>query len=234
MKTRELKQLIKGAYSITPSEKKTAFIQKYQLRELNYLQIICIQLQYMGGQFALLGGCVLTLLLGTVSTVGKDLTHLIAAIVPVAALIAITGLGRSARYGMDELEMSSRFSLRMLRTVRLAIIGIADFLIMLSISGLLKILTGAKLLHAFAFTAVPYLFTTFLCMVLIRRWHSPKNIYGCIVVAVGTAAMVLVGMNYLTLCTTLLYTALPVLFLLTVMEAFAYIKESEELQWNLC
>lgn len=234
MKRAELKCKIKEAYPVEPSERKAEFIKKYQVRELNTWQILWMQLQYMGPQLALLCGCALAMLLGAALHVSEHFAHFTAVMLPVAALIAMTGLGRSARYGMDELEMTSRFSLRMLRIMRLGIIGIAGFFVILSVSCTVRILTDAAFWTAVISSALPYLLTTFLCMALIRRWHSPNNIYGCAVIA-GCVCMLMLGKaKTVLLCSALLYAALPVLILLTAIEISRYIKESEELTWNLC
>lgn len=234
MKKSDLKRLVRTAYAVEPSVRKAEFIKKYQFRELNYLQILSMQFQYMGPQLALLCGCVLAVLLGAAVNVSENFARFIAVLVPVAALIAMTGLGRSSAYAMDEIEMSSRFSLRTLRIMRIGIVGIAGLFVMLAVSCALKILTGAAFLPAVAFAAVPYLLTTFLSMLLIRHWHSPHNIYGCAVIAGCISVLALGRMEALLLCSSLLYAALPVLIALTAAEFCRYIKESEELQWNLC
>lgn len=234
MKKSDLKYLVKSAYSVEPTSRKSEFIKSYQFRMLDYRQILRMQFQYMGTQLILLGGCVLTVLLGAAANVSGDFARFLAAIVPVAALIAMTGLGRSAAYAMDEIEMSSRFSLRMLRIMRLGIIGIASLFVIISVSCVIRMLTGAALLPSVVFAVVPYLLTTFLCMILIRHWHSRNNIYGCTVIAVCVSVLVLTKMETMFLCTSLLYAALPVLVVLTTVEFCGYIKESEELQWNLC
>lgn len=234
LKKSELKQLVKNAYPLAPSGRKAAFVRRYPRRELHYRQILRMQLPYMGPQLALLCGCALAILLGAAANVGEEYARIAAALVPLSALIAMTGLGRSARCGMEELELSTRFSLRMLRVARLTVIGLAGLFVMLSASCALTLLTGAKLLPAFAFAAVPYLLTSFLCMVLIRRWHSPKNLYGCTLITVGISAAMSGSVKLLPMCTALLYAALPLLILLTAAEVCQYINESEEYQWSLC
>ena len=234
MKRSELTRLVKTAYAVEPSERKAAFIKEYRLRELNRLEMLCLQLRYMGAQLASVGGCALALLLCAAAKLGDDMLRLTAVLVPVAALCAMTGFGRSERCRMSELEMATRFSLRLLQMLRLAVIVFAGLLVMLTASCALHLLCGAALLPAVAFAAAPYLLTTLLCMLLLRRWHSAKNIYGCIVIAGAVSALMLGGMEHIVLCSRLLCVALPVLLLLTGVEARKLINESEELQWSLC
>ena len=186
MKNSELKRLIKSAYSIEAS-RKNEFIKNYQRRELNYRELLRVQLQYMGAQLMAICGYALAMLLGSLANIDVKLAKIVAVLAPLAALFALTGLGKSEKYGMEEIEMSSRFSLRTIKIIRLAIIGIAGLAIMLAASCALSAVTGMNLFVSFAAAGVPYLITTFLCMLLIRRWHSPKNIYGCVVIACSAA-----------------------------------------------
>ena len=238
MKNSELKRLIKSAYSIEAS-RKNEFIKNYQRRELNYRELLRVQLQYMGAQLTAICGYALAMLLGSLANIDVKLAKIVAVFAPLAALFALTGLGKSEKYGMEEIEMSSRFSLRTINIIRLAIIGIAGLAIMLAASCALSAVMGMNLFVSFAAAGVPYLITTFLCMLLIRRWHSPKNIYGCVVIAAGVCAAMFGGIDILERCCAGLYrSALSGVLLisagLTAVEVCAYIRESEELQWNLC
>ena len=238
MRYTELKGLIKNAYGIEASGKKE-FIKKYQKRELNCGELFCMQLQYMGIQLTAICGYALAMLLGTLTDIDADLAKIIAVLAPLVALFALTGLGKSKKYSMEEIEMSSRFSLRTINIIRLAIIGFTGLAVMLAASCALKAVTGMSLFVSFAAAGVPYLVTTFLCMLLIRRWHSPKNIYGCVVIAAGVCAAMFGGIEFLESCSAgLCRVALPGVLLvsavLTAVEGCRYIKESEELQWNLC
>ena len=238
MRNSELKRLIKTAYGMEASGK-TEFLKQYQRRELNLGELLCIQMQYMGAQLTVIGGYALAMLLGTLANINMNMARIAAALSPLAALFALTGLGKSRKYGMEEIEMSSRFSLRTVKIIRLAIIGVAGLAVMLAVSCMLRAVTGMSLFVSFAGAGMPYLVTTFLCMLLIRRWHSPKNIYGCAVIAAGVCAAMSGGIEFLARCSAgLCGLALPggllISAVLTAAEVCRYIKESEELQWNLC
>ena len=234
MKRIELTRLVKTAYAVEPSERKAAFVKSHALRELNRRELLSLQLRYMGVQLAVIGGCVLAILLGAAANAGEDFVRLVAALMPAAALTAMTGLGRSVRYGMDEIETASRFSLRMLRILRLTIIGVTGFAVMLSSSLGIRIVTGTALLPAFTFAALPYLLTSLLCMDLIRRWHSPRNLYGCFLIAACVSVLSVRASVFFITGAALLYAALPVLLLLITAELRKYVNESEEHTCSSC
>ncbi|MBP5180631.1 MAG: hypothetical protein J6127_04995 [Clostridiales bacterium] len=238
MRKTELKLLVKNAYGIEAS-RKDGFIRKYQRRELNYGELLHVQLQYMGPQLTAICGYVLAMLLGSIANIDMNLAKAVAVFAPLAALFALTGLGKSGKYGMEEIEMSSRFSLRTIKVIRLSIIGIAGLAVMLAASCVLMAVTGMDIFVSFAAAGVPYLVTTFLCMLLVRRWHSTKNIYGCVVIAAGVCVAMFGGIDILVSCSAVIVRCvLPAVLLLsavlTAAEARRYVRESEELQWNLC
>lgn len=239
MKNSELKLLIKTAYSVEPSGKKKAFLRAYSKRELNYGEILLMQLRYMGPEITAVFACALAILLTAAAYINEDAAKIFAAFMPAAALIALTGLGKSEKYKMTEIEAASRFSLRMVEILRLSLTGIAGVLIMLAASFAIRIVTGSSLSRSLALAGIPYLSTTFLCMLLIRKWHSEKNIYGCIAAAAAVCFSVLVGMTALKkypeeICGWILLILFAASFALTVCEAGKYVIESEEMQWNLC
>lgn len=239
MKKADAVRLVKTAYPAESSEVKTEFLKRFRTRQLNYRELLLIQLRYMGFQLALLFGCTLAVLLGTWAKLNADGARVMAVFMPAAALISLTGLGRSQRCGMEELELAARFSLRMLGILRLVIIGLAGLLVTLSLSLVLTLTTGLSLPVSFAAVLVPYLLTASLCMVLIRQWHSPHNIHGCAVIAALICAVSMWGTELMKsvpaeLCPSALSALLLLLLLLTGAEVKKYVLESEEYQWNCC
>ena len=234
MTNSDLKKKIKGAYAIGSSRKKEEFLRSYRRRELDYRKMLGMQFRYMGPQLTAVCCYVLILLLAAAWHVDEALAKMLAALMPAAALVVLTGLGKSEKYKMAEIESASRFSLRMIRILRLAVTGGAAFVVMLTLSVILKIAVGTDLLISFAMAGIPYLLTTFLCMMLIRKWHSGKNIYGCIGIAFGVCVSVWQGMRIALifpaeLCRKILLPVLLASILMTVCETMKYINEREVL-----
>lgn len=240
MKNAELIQWIQTAYAGESTPRKREFLERHRPRELDYRQMLGMQLQYMSPQLIAAGGCALAALLAAAADFGGEgLAGTVAVLAPLAALIALTGLGNSARYGMEEIEMASRFSLRMLRVLQLAILGAAGLLVMTAAAVALRAAMGPAGGFPFALAAAPYLLTTALCMLVIRRWHSPKNIYGCALAALAVAVATMFGLDFLRECPAgagrmVLPAALIGSVLFAAAEVRQYLKESEDYSWNLC
>lgn len=235
MKRNDVKRLLKNAYPVEPSERKTVFLRMYQPRQMNYRELLGLQFQYMGPQLVILYGYALATFLGIAVHADAALARLFAALMPVLALTALTGLGKSEKCGMAELEMASRFSLRMLKILRLSLVGLAGVVAMTTVSCVLKIVTGVNLLCSLALACIPYLSTTFFSMLLIRKWHSRKNIYGCMAIALAVCLFTFCGAEIMVgLSRGILWTVLLSCVFLAGSEIRKYLKESETLQWNLC
>ncbi len=239
MNNNELKRLIKNAYSTETPVRKREFLRAHPQRSLHYPRLLFMQLQYMKVQLTAVFSYVLASLLGALTDTNADVAGITAVFIPVIALIALTGLGKSEKYGMNEIEMSTRFSLRTIRTLQLIIIGTVSLAVMTAISWTLKKSAGTDFLLSIAMVGIPYLMTAFLCMLLVRRWHSSKNIYGCIAIAFAVSIAMFGGLEYVPAVSvgffrSALFLSFVILFLITVAEAYKYIRGSEELLWNLC
>ncbi len=239
MKDKQFKTILAEAYSIEPSESGKNFIRKYKRRELKISQLMLMQFKYMRFQYVL----ILIALIGMVSAlffIDKPYAvRGISSLTPFLVIILLTGLGKSERNGMDELEMTTRFSMRMIRSVRLTLAGTAGVISVAVVALTIIFTSGVPVPGAVLMSAFPYMITACACMFLIRRWHAGENIFGCLAIAAGVSVL------SVTECAGYIVKALHfneltcfILLLLTVFmmgrQAYLYVKESEELQWNLC
>ncbi len=239
MTDKELKRMVKKAYNIKPSRRKTAFIAKYQKHKISFLKILFMQLKYMGIPLALAFVLLLSMLFAALADTDMRLSAITSFFMPVIALILLTGLGKSERYTMNELEMSSRFSLRMVKALRLMICGITGIVATIIASVIMSIIYHTNLISVLMSCNALYLAAVSVCIIIIRRWHSNKNIYGCVI---GTFCIVLISL-FCNQCLakysaeildTVMATVLFASLIITIIEAYKFIKESEELSWNLC
>lgn len=239
LKDAKLKKMLADCYKVEQSEKQKSFIRKYQRRELIFTELLYIQFKYMWISCA----AILILLLGVTAylaiTVDDNAIFLISSIMPFAAIIALIGLGKSSRFGMEELEMATRFSVRMIKSIRLVLVGIAGLLAVGVTSIVSFFFLNMQLRSAALFCAYPYMITTYACMIVIRKWHAKENIIGCVAIAAMVSVFTITKCIF-CLCLMLQLSEMTGLLLLlfiviiTAREIYLYLKESEELQWNLC
>ena len=104
---------------------------------------------------------------------------------------------------------------------------------------MMKIIYGIDFSFAAAECAIIYLVTSSVCMMILRKWRSDKNIYGCMGVSILTACIQLfAGRLEYGWCTQKTAAAEILLLIISVFltgrEIFKYMREDEEQIWNLC
>lgn len=237
MTDREIKKMLKHAYAWPETDKEKAFIRKYEKRSLQLISIIKIECRYMGIQSIYAGLVLCALLFLLARNQDMDMVWTLSSLIPIGALIPMVLLSRSERFGMSELEAASRFSLRYIRIVRMFIMGIFSTLLLLAVSLILQEASLGKPVDCLAFVAVPYLISTYGAMVVTRKWHSKDNIFGVLAVCLFSGLIPFATKmarlsGQLTDVVLILLSA--VLLAAIIREARLYVKESENLSWNLC
>ena len=237
MTDREVKRLLKNAYTVTASEKEEAFVKTYERRSRQFLPVLMLELKYMGIKSLFAGVFLCMTLFALVRQSDVRVQWTISSILPLFALILSALFGRSERYGMEEFEAASRFSLRFIRMTRMLILGTISFLLILVCSCVLKKYIGIRPMITVCFVAFPYLFNVWGSLLITRIWHAKENIYGCVGVTVLSCLMPLIA-EFIKLWTyvsdIMAYLAMLILLAVTVRESILYITEGGDLSWNLC
>ena len=237
MTDRELKRLLKNAYTVTATEKEDAFVKTYERRSRQFLHVLVLELKYMGIKSLFAGVFLCTILFALVRQGDVRVQWTISSILPLFALILSALVGRSERCGMEELEAASRFSLRFIRMTRMLILGTISFLLILVCTCILKKFLGISPMITVCFVGFPYLFNVWGSLLITRKWHAKENIYGCVGITFLSCLMPVIA-EYIKLWSyinsIIAFLAMLILLVGTVRESILYIKEGEDLSWNLC
>lgn len=233
MTDRDIKTMLRQAYSCPETEKEKRFLRMYQRRSLHLGAILRIELRYMG-LWSLLTGIVLCLLLlGAVRSGERDTVWAISAFLPAGAFVPMVLLRRSERFGMQELEAASRFSLRFVRLVRMLILGLVSLVLLFTASLILEKnldMSGTELLLIAVF---PYLGSVLGGLMVARKWHRQESLLG--IGAVCTLCGLLPNLiRQWNLPDGLYLLLLAALTFALVQESTLFVKESENVIWNLC
>ena len=239
MTDKELKKRLAAAYLAEPSERQRCFVKSYQRRELKSAELLRMQLNYLKLPCVIILACLLIFFIFAASGAEAESVLTMAAFLPFLAVLALVGLGNSERFHMDELEMSTRLSLRTLKAVRLSLVGIIGLVSILPCACVCKAFLACSMPFALLLAGLPYLVTSSACMALLRAWHAKETIYACIVIAAAVSVFSLTAAKRLLLEAIALHRlGCLALFVFAVCwaakEVSVYLKESEEYQWNLC
>ena len=168
----------------------------------------------------------------------KNTLWIVSAFVPFLGLLAITENARSVLYGMNEFEMSTRFSLRSVILARMGVLGGLDILVLCCLAPLCCIGNHFSLLQAGIYLLVPYLLTVNIGLWITRRFHSREAIYGCMSVAVlisGANMGLHLMAGFIYQSSYIIWWVVLSVFLVgrMIYETYCTIKQTEELAWNL-
>lgn len=226
---------LKNAYDVCPSQNKNLFLKTIQKQNVSTLDFVLSQIKYMRRSLIFrLVGFVLALLLIVIDSDDKQLLFLSIEI-PFFALLIIYIIDSSRSYHMEELEMVTRFSLKMVLFSRLLISGIISFVLMFVASLITSRVKDIELLKVLDYFFVPYWTTIFMCLKLLRKYRDEGIKYCIGITCLISVAIALIDVLNIKLVLTncISIAMLLTTSLLLINEIRNYLKNTEELLWNL-
>ena len=169
------KEYLEQAFSVPEPKKKRTFLRSLPKQEVGLGTLILSQAAYIRKWVWAVSLLLFGLVVGLAGYVELNIIWMLSAIMPFAALLIVMEFAKSSAYGMSELEMSSRFSLRTILLSRMIMLGTVQF------AGLLLTMpiTGPVVLQNGVYLLVPYLLTAMLGLVAVRRLHGKESMYVC-------------------------------------------------------
>jgi hypothetical protein len=240
--TSKLQKDLKNLYPAPPPLERESFLRSLPAPELSFGQFLWRQAGYIQkGNWLLAAGL---LALTAISSRYADGTMLgiLAACTPFLALVTVAEGSRSLRFGMEELELSSRFPLKVIVAARLGILGLGNLLLLGGITPLVLFGEGNSLFRSAFSLLLPYLLTAFLNLWAVRTCQGSSGLYLCMGITVLVSGLCLLmgkqGPSYEKWMPDLLQnfalTAGTLLFgALTGFEYRKTIRQSEEYRWSL-
>ena len=110
---------------------------------------------------------------------GKEMLGMISALLPFVAAATVTENARSAFYGMEELEMAARFSLKSLTLARMGILGIANATLIILVTPFCMGQGKTDLFETGVYLLTPYLLATVLEFKTVRKIREKDAGYAC-------------------------------------------------------
>ncbi len=232
---KEIKAGLKEIYEAPPSLKKDEFLQRIGEPELTHLEFLRMQVHYIRKGNWLISVVFFLSALFALRQAELEVLWPISAFVPFLALSVVAENSRSLRYGMEELELSSRFSLKAIVMARMGVIGLGNLMLLLILAAF--VWRRSSLLTAGVYLLLPYLLATFLNLMLVRKVSGKESIYSCLGMTIlASAASVLPGVMNISIMGLMRSGYWAALLAGTAILAGREIKkllqQSEELVWN--
>ncbi len=185
----ELKDALNMAFYAPEPKNKQVFLKNLRPREVGMIEMLFQQVRYIRVSVWILTAAIIALtILGAWMKRGET-GELISVIMPFLAAVSVLENNRSRKYGMSELEMVTRFSLRSVIFARMLILGLA-FLFMIAItSPILVMAFGGEMLVTAMHMLIPYLVTMTISLQIERSIWGRRLEYGTLAIAMLITAL---------------------------------------------
>lgn len=187
------KEMLKQLFAAPEPKRKRAFLRSLPRQEAGIGTLLISQAAFIrkwvwAVSFLLFGSVV-----WLAQYTEQECIWVLSAVMPFGALLLIVEFARSAAYGMAELEMTSRFSLRTVLLARMSMLGVAQLLGLIPVA----IVLGMQLLKSGVYILVPYLLTAVLGLAAVRRLPGRENMFVCGSISVFVCALCPISRLYL-------------------------------------
>ena len=233
---RKLKNEIAKAFDAPAPREKFHFIHSLPRPHIRTRTFVFCQIPFIRKGIWLLSALILVPALWGASCANENTVWIVSAFIPFLALLLITESAKSTAYGMNELEMASRFSLKSVVLARLSILGIFNFSLFCILIPICST-DGISLLQTGIYLFVPYLLTANISLYLVRHFRNKEVIYGCMAAAVlvsGTNISLHYMAGFLFQSNSLVWWAVTalLLFAIAAKELYQIFKKTEGVIWN--
>ena len=214
-------------------QRKYNFIRKFGMQKMGLISILRTQFRYISKWIWVIS--VLFYVISFYITAYGDtkLFGFIFAFVPFLVLLSITESMRSYRYGMEELELSTRFSLKYILLARMLILGLGNIVTLLISAYLFR----EVILTSMVYIMVIYFITTSGSLYIVRKNRGSEGTFICFAFSATVSLLelsvpwkyeILVTSRYLIVL--FLFCMIGIFF--TIRESYRIVRMAEEFVWN--
>ncbi|MBM6897893.1 hypothetical protein H9X86_11115 [Pseudoflavonifractor capillosus] len=183
------KRGLQQVYQPPVPRKKQEFLSQFTQPELSTTQFLLTQAAYLRPWSWLLSVAIFVVALLITQNLEPWDMWMVSALLPFAALATVTELSRSARYHMEELELSARFSLKSLLMARLTLMGVWNLVLLAVLFPLVAGWSELPLVVTGCFLLCPYCLTSLVCLVISRRFRGSEMVFVCAMAAVAVSGL---------------------------------------------
>lgn len=234
---KKLKNEIAKAFHAPAPSRKTSFIRSIPRPYISTKTFMLSQIPFIKTSVWLFSSLVLLPAVWGAYFTNENTVWVVSAFIPFLALLFITESAKSAIYGMNELEMAARFSLKSIVLARMSILGIFNVILLGILIPICHVANNISLIQTGVYLLAPYLLTTSTSLYLVRKFVNKEVLYWCMAIAVlvsGINMMLRYMADFLFQPNDMVWWGLTVLLLLgfVVKELYQTFKKTEGIIWN--
>ena len=189
----ELKDALNIAFYAPEPKNKQEFLKNIRPREVSIPEMLLQQVRYIR-----LSVWAISLAFIAFAPIGSwmqlpETDELTPVLMPFLAVVSVLENRRSKKFGMTELEMVTRFSLRSVIFARMIILGVAFLLILVITAPVVATAFGGEIIVTAVHMLIPYLLTMIISLQVERSSLGRKLEYG----SLSVAALIAVSMIWM-------------------------------------
>ncbi len=235
---KKLKQAIKQSFTPPPTQKMDEFINSIRYPRAKLSQVIISQIGFIRKRvwiFSILS-IFLAFFYTYLANTPENIISGVSAILPLFSLCLITEFYKSRAYNMEETELACKYNLTKITLMRILILGVISFIILLFFI-IIANKNDYGAIRNTVYISVPFLFSSFISLVVITKFHSKDAIYVCSAVSGVISLFMLLENNILRVIYNesfifLWVMSFAILLGLLFNSLIKFIKSQEDLQWN--
>ena len=230
---RRLKEELCKYYEAPKPQQKQKFVRQFGISKINLSRLVLMQAKYISKWVWFTSASFFLMLYTATYVMEEKYVSTIYGLVPFLVLLSVTESTRSYRYGMEELELSARFSLKSIVMARMAMLGVGNLVFLIMIADILGQREGYHVLHILT----PYFLTAGGGLYIVRTVRGNENIFYCFTLAIAVSFLqmllpwrfrVLLAPEYVPVWALLFITGI----VMTAKESYRTIRMTEDLAWN--
>lgn len=235
----DMKEALCRAFEAPPPVDRERFLKNIPRPQISHVEFMFLQIGHMKAWIWAVSAAIFGTALYGAYFMERNVLWAVSAMMPFIALAVTTENARSVVYGMEELEMACRFSLKSIVMARLGILGIFHAVLICLFLPVCVKNSQFTILQTGVYLTVPYLLTAVSGLAAVRKIRGKESLYVCMGIAAAISCMhiivnfgnenIIYGMQYFSWWVA----ALGALIILFIMECRKTMTQTEELVWNL-
>ena len=230
---RRLKEELCRYYEAPKPRRKQAFIRQFGVQKINLPRLVLMQAKYISKWVWLVSACLCVVIYAATHVMEDKYVSMVYGLIPFLVMISLTESTRSYRYGMEELELSTRFSLKSIIMARMAMLGVGNLAVLIVIANILGQREGYHLLHVLT----PYFLTAGGSLYIVRMVRGNENTFFCFTLAIAVSFLQMLlpwqfkevfMPDYMPIWVALFVVGI----VMTAKESYRTIRMTEDLAWN--
>lgn len=180
MKNNDVINKLHAFYDVPAPERKAEFLRSHREAPMSLFQFFLLQVRFIKWTSWVMSLFIWVLMLFACLCFKGKMIWGLSAMAPFLATTLFTEIGRSRMYGMEEIEMVTRFSLKATMYAKMTIMGVLHFVLFIVFLPICMLFAKVSVVTGGIYFITPYLLTVYLGTYTLRKNHGQAGYLCCL------------------------------------------------------